>query len=183
MIKYLSMKNGKGRAAIKIDLRKAFDSIRCPFIQAALEAMNKISHLLFVDDLLIFAPITGASGRGLRAILSDFAAISGHELNSGKSTIFVGDSVDLLDISLCSSTGNHKGNGEDHLFILMGRPLVQTVSSSRELENGLFTEARRGTWHQAYWRMVESGPRGPIMGSSGWIAILMGNLDIKEKPE
>ncbi|KAK1289117.1 hypothetical protein QJS10_CPB18g00821 [Acorus calamus] len=40
MVKYLSMKNGKGRATIKIDLRKAFDSIGWPFIQAVLEAMN-----------------------------------------------------------------------------------------------------------------------------------------------
>ncbi|KAK1301038.1 hypothetical protein QJS10_CPB13g01152 [Acorus calamus] len=111
MVKYLSMKNEKGRAAIKIDLRKAFDSIRWPFIQATLEAMYfsttwgrlgtlakhsiAISHLLFADDLLIFTPITGASGRVLRAILLDFAAISRLELNSGKSTIFCGGRDDL----------------------------------------------------------------------------------------
>ncbi|KAK1310590.1 hypothetical protein QJS10_CPA08g00935 [Acorus calamus] len=141
-----------------------------------------ISHLLFADDLLIFAPITGTLGRGLRVILSNFAAISGLELNSGKSTIFCGGredlhdqfieeldikqgslpvtylglplftgaltsnlclplvdklrrrlqgwhgknsavkSIDLLDIGLCSSTGNHKGDGEDHPCIPMRRP-------------------------------------------------------------
>ncbi|KAK1302674.1 hypothetical protein QJS10_CPB12g00628 [Acorus calamus] len=40
MVKYLAKKTGKARAAIKIDLRKAFDSIRWPFIQAVLESMN-----------------------------------------------------------------------------------------------------------------------------------------------
>ncbi|KAK1260155.1 hypothetical protein QJS04_geneDACA013407 [Acorus gramineus] len=162
MAKYLSKKHGKGRAAVKIDLRKAFDSIRWPFIQATLEAMNfspiwvqwimaciqshrfsvlingspfgffesssglrqgdpispmlfvlgmeffsqsldaeltqgkigsftkhssAISHLLFVDDLLIFTPITRRSGHALRMLLSQFATLSGLELNSGVTAV------------------------------------------------------------------------------------------------
>ncbi|KAK1296071.1 hypothetical protein QJS10_CPB15g01201 [Acorus calamus] len=47
------------------------------------------------DDLIIFAPITRDSGRAIRNILSDFAGLSGLELNSGKSSTFCGGRNDL----------------------------------------------------------------------------------------
>ncbi|KAK1258899.1 hypothetical protein QJS04_geneDACA020238 [Acorus gramineus] len=54
-----------------------------------------INHLLFADDLIIFSPITQKSRRALRKLLSDFAILSGLELNSGKSSIFCGGQKDL----------------------------------------------------------------------------------------
>ncbi|KAK1279157.1 hypothetical protein QJS04_geneDACA021350 [Acorus gramineus] len=40
MVKYLAPNSGKGRAVAKLDLRKAFDSIRWPYLRRVLEAMN-----------------------------------------------------------------------------------------------------------------------------------------------
>ncbi|KAK1287822.1 hypothetical protein QJS10_CPB19g00354 [Acorus calamus] len=40
LVRYLSKASGKGRAAIKIDLQKAFDSIRWPFIKEVMKGMN-----------------------------------------------------------------------------------------------------------------------------------------------
>ncbi|KAK1299002.1 hypothetical protein QJS10_CPB14g01038 [Acorus calamus] len=54
-----------------------------------------ISHLLFSDDLLIFAPITKVSGRLLKKLLLDCAELSGLEFNSDKSALFCGGREDL----------------------------------------------------------------------------------------
>ncbi|KAK1304536.1 hypothetical protein QJS10_CPB11g00909 [Acorus calamus] len=49
-----------------------------------------VSHLLFADDLIIFSAATAESGKGLRKILDQFAALSGLEHNRGKSHVFCG---------------------------------------------------------------------------------------------
>ncbi|KAK1324347.1 hypothetical protein QJS10_CPA01g02291 [Acorus calamus] len=56
---------------------------------------SAINHLLFTDDLIIFTPINRNSGNALRTLLSNFAAISGLELNYGKSSVFCGGRDDL----------------------------------------------------------------------------------------
>ncbi|KAK1263132.1 hypothetical protein QJS04_geneDACA016228 [Acorus gramineus] len=65
LVNYLN-KGGKSRACVKIDLRKAFDSVRCQFLQEA----------------------SSSSARSLKYLFEDFYFVSGLQLNTSKSQVF-----------------------------------------------------------------------------------------------
>ncbi|MCH86180.1 RNA-directed DNA polymerase (Reverse transcriptase) [Trifolium medium] len=52
-----------------------------------------ISHLMFVDDLLIFGQATTETMTAVREVLDTFSAMSGHKVNYDKSSIFFSENV------------------------------------------------------------------------------------------
>lgn len=52
-----------------------------------------VSHLLFADDVLVFASATKANARAIRAVLEEFTACSGLRLSTAKCQVFMGGNV------------------------------------------------------------------------------------------
>ncbi|XP_059639948.1 uncharacterized protein LOC132282327 [Cornus florida] len=69
------------RGAMKVDFMKAFDSVGCRRLA--------ISHLIFVDDLLLFSYSDLASAATLKQALDHFTSLSGLKINCSKSKFFI----------------------------------------------------------------------------------------------
>ncbi|PKA66462.1 putative mitochondrial protein [Apostasia shenzhenica] len=48
----------------------------------------EISHLLFADDIILFAPATNRSACIIGEIMDKYCSISGQKINNAKSTVF-----------------------------------------------------------------------------------------------
>ncbi|KAK3188968.1 hypothetical protein Dsin_028529 [Dipteronia sinensis] len=112
-----------GNLAVKIDIRKAFDTLdwassiecfrRLGFLQffvgwidgilgsswllvsinGAPEGFTALTHLLYVDDVLIFCRGTMKNVRGIMRAFEIYSSISGQMVNWSKSSIFFGSSI------------------------------------------------------------------------------------------
>lgn len=49
-----------------------------------------VSHLMFVDDLMLFSNASVESTMGLKCVLSKFSTVSGLYINEQKSNVFFG---------------------------------------------------------------------------------------------
>lgn len=66
----------------------------------------KLTHLIFADDLLLFCRGDGVSLLALKAVMDEFASMSGLKLNQRKSSLFIAgvgprEKSSLLDIWCC----------------------------------------------------------------------------------
>ncbi|KAG6761955.1 hypothetical protein POTOM_032433 [Populus tomentosa] len=81
------LNNGAARCALKVDLRKAFDTVSWEFILAGLQA---------IDDLMLFYHADTTSVGILKDSLNKFSSISGLKINLAKSSIYltgIGDNL------------------------------------------------------------------------------------------
>ncbi|XP_024009427.1 uncharacterized protein LOC112084509 [Eutrema salsugineum] len=96
IVKGYNRRNLERRGMLKVDFRKAFDSVRWDI--AALRgyilyhpntADLEISHLMFADDVMIFFDGSSSSLHGISETLDDFASWSGLHMNQDKTQLFV----------------------------------------------------------------------------------------------
>lgn len=64
-----------------------------------------LSHLLFANDLLLFARASVEQIRLIKQCLEEFGVAFGQQVNYAKSRIFFSSSVDDLQNQICSVTG------------------------------------------------------------------------------
>ncbi|GAU36844.1 hypothetical protein TSUD_213680 [Trifolium subterraneum] len=104
------MKGNKCFMSIKIDLKKAYDRLNWNFVEECLAEYQveanywkpmhagrsgpKISHLLFADDLLLFAEAYIEQAHCVMHCLEQFCLASGQNINSQKTQIFFSKNVD-----------------------------------------------------------------------------------------
>jgi hypothetical protein len=61
-----------------------------------------ISHLLFADDLILFAKATSAEANSLKAVLDQYCAWSGQAINASKSSVHLSkNTISLIVQSIC----------------------------------------------------------------------------------
>ncbi|KAL0348100.1 UNVERIFIED_CONTAM: hypothetical protein Sangu_1037800 [Sesamum angustifolium] len=94
---------------LKLNISKAYDKVEWPFLWTALESLSslfrvaeergivlgvaicrgapRISHLLFVDDTMVFCPARVHTVVHVRWILETYKLVSGQEINLHKSSI------------------------------------------------------------------------------------------------
>lgn len=70
----------------------------------------KLSHLIFVDDLMIFSKVDILSLETINRVLDIFSNISGLYINREKSTLILVDTSEEIEQQLLATTGFVKGN-------------------------------------------------------------------------
>lgn len=70
----------------------------------------KITHLLFVDDLLVFSDGSRVSLSGIQSVMEKFKTISGLAMNPDKSEIFFGGYSDIASSVLADLAGFKVGS-------------------------------------------------------------------------
>ena len=89
-----------------------------------------ISHLMFADDLVLFAKADLLNCSSIRDVLDEFCAVSGQTISESKSRVYFSPNVDqdsresLSDILGCRSTLN--------LGKYLGIPIKHPNSSSQD---------------------------------------------------
>lgn len=69
----------------------------------------KLTHLCFVDDLMVFCKGTLGSVRVVRNILDEFGAVSGLKMNVQKSRVHLGGVSATVRDQICRELGREEG--------------------------------------------------------------------------
>ncbi|GJT58325.1 RNA-directed DNA polymerase, eukaryota, reverse transcriptase zinc-binding domain protein [Tanacetum coccineum] len=92
LLKGYDWKKGSRRVALKIDIQKAYDTIREGSFKYHWGCKDlQLSHLCFVDDLFVLCHGDTKSVKVVKSAMDTFSSISGLRPNIGKSTIFFGN--------------------------------------------------------------------------------------------
>ena len=111
-----------------------------------------VSHILYADDLMIFAEASPTSARGIRSLLEDFSWLSGLQVNDAKSHVFFGGTPinhHALQSILCMTAGSLPVS-------YLGLPLI---SRRLKLEHcqPLLSRLRRTLAEWKGWHLVFAG--------------------------
>ncbi|XP_021770732.1 uncharacterized protein LOC110734914 [Chenopodium quinoa] len=146
MLKDYNNKRKSPRCTIKVDLRKAYDSVHWDFIRDMLESLgfpdkfihwimvcvsspsyslllNGGLHGFFQDDLMLFAHGDRQSVNLIFKALIKFEKVSGLQENAEKTSIYFGNVDDRTKLSIMRLTGFVEGSGPFRLLCRSSRNL------------------------------------------------------------
>ncbi|XP_077237235.1 uncharacterized protein LOC143878904 [Tasmannia lanceolata] len=120
------------------------NQIRTPFRRGDLQ----ISHLLFADDVILFANADRISASGITTCLDKFSACSGLSINLLKSEVFFSGGDNSLKQSITQSLGIPEGTLP---ITYLGLPLIPSRLTSGQCQP-LITKIRKriASWNNKY---------------------------------
>jgi len=123
--------------------RGSLEPARCGDVQ--------ISHLLFADDVMVFAAATRANAQVIKRILTEFSTNSGLQLNVAKSQVFMGGGA-TEGTWICSHLGMERA---DFPVTYLGLPLF-SARLGRHHCMGLVSKVqqRLSTWKRNFLSMA-----------------------------